>query len=468
MSHLGQRLAREIDRFHARLGDAPVHVSASASEITARIEALGLEEAVDTERLLDEVASMLFEWTEHARSPRHFGLTRPNVDELSIFADALVALFDPNLATWEFAPAANEIERYTLHELARLMGWDGLTAATHFTSGGQEANHTAVVVALTHGFPGLARRGLRGLEAQPVMYLSEEGHHSFEKAAHATGLGRDALHFVSVVPPAAPAGVPWTMDPNALERRIAEDKARGLAPFLVLGTAGATSSGVVDPLDRLGDVARREGLWLHVDAAWGGPACLSAELRPLFAGIERADSVTCDAHKLLSVPVGAGMFFCRHVAPVHEAFGVDAAYAPPLAGDRPAPFTTSLQWSRRFIGLKVFLMLAGRGAAEVTARIERQAALARSLRGRLTEAGWSLVNDTPLPTVCFTHAQLAGPAQHQRVVDHVKTRGLAWISATRLAGSTPALRASVTNYETGEEDLERLVAALGDALGAGS
>ena len=124
-------------------------------------------------------------------------------------------------------------------------------------------------------------------------------------------------------------------------------------------TAGTTAAGVIDPLPELARFCRDEGLWFHVDAAWGGAAILSPNLRHHLAGIEAADSITCDAHKWFSVPMGAGMFFCRHADAVAEAFHAETTYMPgKTAGPALDPYTTSVQWSRRFIGLKLFLALA--------------------------------------------------------------------------------------------------------------
>src|SRR5262249_1368544 len=194
------------------------------------------------------------------------------------------------------------------------------------------------------------------------------------------------------------------------------DRGSGLLPFLVVGTAGTTNAGAIDPLPDLAALCRDEGLWFHVDAAWGGAAAVSDRLRPLLAGIERADSATGDAHKWLSVPVSAGMFFCRHRAPLEAAFGVQAAYVPPKRDtEAPDNLRTSLQWSRRFMGLKVFMVLAEQGLGGVAARIDHQAAMGDLLRARLRGRGFVLLNDTPPPGVCFTHPRPAPDRGPQRV-----------------------------------------------------
>lgn len=453
------QLAETIDRHFERLHDLPVAVRVSPETVRRH-----LRERYDfaTPRPLEEVFAdadwMLRTWTEHASHPMHFGLFRPNVDEASVVADALVALYDPNLATWDFSPAANEIERYTLGAIASRFGFDPERAIASFASGGQEANHTAVAVALTHTFPEVGERGLRALPAQPVLYLSEEGHHSVEKVAHSTGLGRQALRTV-------PAGPELRMDVPTLRAQIERDRRAGLAPFLVIGTAGTTNAGVIDPLEEIADVAAEEGLWYHVDAAWGGAAALSERLRGTLRGIERADSITCDAHKWISVPVGAGMFFCRHPAAVEATFATHAPYVPEQASGRVYPFATSMQWSRRFIGLKLFLMFAARGLPEIARRIEHQAEMGDYLREQLRERGWTLVNDTPLPVICFTHSDLEGdPEAAAAIVRNLMEAQEAWISKTDLRGRVRALRACITNFATQREHVDRLVELLAREL----
>jgi glutamate/tyrosine decarboxylase-like PLP-dependent enzyme len=376
-----------------------------------------------------------------------------------VAADALVALYNPQLAAWSHSPAGNEIERHTLQYLAPRFGLDPDTSAAHFTSGGAEANLTGVLVALTQAFPEYGQRGLRALPAQPVFYVSAEAHHSFHKIAHLAGLGREALRTV-------PVDEELKLDLQDLERRIAADRAAGLAPFLVVGTAGTTSAGVIDPLEALAELCARERLWLHVDAAWGGAAVFSPRLRPHLAGIERADSLTCDAHKWLAAPMGAGMFFCRHPDSVARTFRVTASYMPDPTRETEDPYVTSLQWSRRFIGLKVFMTLAELGEQGLIRMVESQAELGELLRERLRRAGWRIINHTPLPVVCFTHPRLEeGSVTVRELVERVYERGLVWVSEVLLGGNQAAVRACITNYRTRASDVEYLVEELGRCVG---
>lgn len=460
---LTTRLARHIEDHLARHAEAPVSRPGVPREITQRLHRTygSFEQPADPEAVFDDVTDLLWQWGDHATNRRHFGLTRPTVDRMAVIADSLVALYDPNLATWDFSPPAQLIERYTLDFVAHLFG-DGFDSpATHFTSGGQEANHTAVAAALTASFPDLGMHGLRQLDAQPVMYLSEEGHHSFDKVAHITGIGRTAVRMV-------PTTRALVLDVDELEEMVLADKRDGLAPFLVVGTAGTINAGEIDPLDDIADVASRHGLWFHVDAAWGGAAAISPMLRPLLTGIERADSITCDAHKLFSTTVGAGMFFSRRVREVQATFTTSAAYVPDHQGeDKVYPYVTSMQWSRRFIGLKLFMMLAVHGAEGVARRIEHQTAMGNYLRTRLTEHDWELLNEASLPVVCFTHPALTDPdREHPSIVATLKRNQDGWISKTTLSNGRHALRASVTNYDTRREDIDALVAGLARAVEA--
>jgi len=451
-----EKLARHIESKMARNRQAPITTSVTPGEIRERLSArYDFSRAIPLDEVFDDVTDMLWKWAEHATNPRHFGLFRPAVDLSSVIADALVALYDPNLAMWDFSPAANEIERHVLRLLAGRFGPRLIDGSAHFTSGGQEANHTAVVVALTWKFPEVGRAGLRSLKGQPVFYLSEEGHHSFDKVAHSVGLGRQALRMI-------PARSDLKMDLEALGRQVKRDIDQGALPFLVVGTAGTTNAGVIDPLPELAEFAAAHGLWYHVDAAWGGAAALSDRLRLALTGIERADSITCDAHKWLSAPVGAGMFFSRDRETAARAFATQTAYVPDHVDDgRGYQFVNTMQWSRRFIGLKVFMTFAERGLVGVARRIERQTELGEYLRERLIEDGWKILNDTPLPVICFSHRRIEEQAiSPEEIVRRLKNGQTAWISKTRLRNQTPVLRACITNFQTEPDDVEYLVSEL--------
>ena len=456
-----QRLAQEITDYEAVLEDLPVTPAVSPAEIRDHLSRYDFARPIPLERLTREVAQLLRQWSLHVSHPRYFGLFNPTVRRAGVVADALTALYNPQLAAWPHAPIANEIERHVLGFFTRAFGLDPATAFANFTSGGQEANQTAVTAALTRAFPGFAEAGARAINGQPVLYLSAEAHHSFLKIAHLSGIGRAAVQHVAV-------DGHLRMDLQDLAQRIAADRAHGLVPFMIVGTAGTTTAGAIDPLEAIAALAKQERVWLHVDAAWGGAAVVSPALRSHLAGIELADSITCDAHKWLSVPVGAGMFFTRHREPILDAFRVEAgSYIPPAVADTFDPYVTTIQWSRRFIGLKLFMTLAELGWEGMAQLIEHQSRMSQLLRTRLESNGWIVVNDSPLAVLCFTHPTIeGGRTAVSDVVNRVVSNGRAWISQVRLTGPTAiALRACITSYRTQPADVDILVDELERAVG---
>ncbi len=392
----------------------------------------------------------------HTGHPRYFGLFNPAPVPLGVAADALVAAYNPQLAAWSHSPFAAEVERHLIRAFAMRFGFEEASADGTFCSGGAEANHTALLCALATRFPGFAEHGVRALPGDPVLYVSVHAHHSWVKAARACGLGGEAVRFIA-------AGPGHRMDVNALALQIVEDRARGAMPVLVCGTAGTTNGGIIDDLEAIGRLCRTEKLWHHVDAAWGGAACFVPEYRAWLKGVEAADSITFDAHKFLSVPMGGGVFLTRHPAALDRAFRIETSYMPRDACelDVSDPYAHSLQWSRRFIGLKIFLPLAAAGWEGYAALIRKQTELGYRLRMFLEADGWTVVNQTPLPIVCFTDGGLQNPKSLLRIAEAVVASGAAWISPASL-GKT-VLRACITNFRTEESDLHALVAALREA-----
>lgn len=426
--------------------NGPLVPRVTPEEIRGHLARYDFQQPVPLEEVTADVEQMMRNWHVQVTHPRYLGLFNPSVTFPGVVADTLAAMYNPQLATWRTSPAANEIERHTLAWLAARFGLPADTQA-NFTSGGAEANLSAVIVALTRAFPEHAEQGLRRQPATPAIYLTGEAHHGFSKIAQMTGLGRQAIRTVAT-------DSHLRMDLQDLARRVAEDRRRGFAPFLVVGTAGTTTAGVIDPLPDLARFCRSENLWLHVDAAWGGAAAVSPRLRSCLAGIESADSITCDAHKWFSVPMGAGMFFCRHPHTVAAAFGTETSVMPAkTAGPVVDPYMTTVQWSRRFIGLKLFLALAERGESGYAAILEQQAALGDFLRQQLQQAGWRIVNCTPLPVVCFTRDGL----DTSRFLAALYARQIAWMSEVRLGEGTPVLRACITSSRATESHIRWVV-----------
>jgi aromatic-L-amino-acid decarboxylase len=450
----------EFATLDAAIAEGPLVPSVTASEIRDYLESrFNFKQGLPLDEVIADVEKMLRNWQVQVTHPRYFGLYNPSVMLASVVADTLVAMYNSQLANWRTSPAANEMERHTLRWLADRFGLPAESIAT-FTSGGSEANLSAVVVALTWAFPAYGEHGLRHLSGDPAIYLTQETHHGFNKIAHMAGLGRRNLRIVATDPS-------LKMDVSELKRQVTEDRSNGMLPFMVIGTAGTTAAGIIDPLPEIALLSKEEHLWFHADAAYGGAAVVSPTLRLFLTGIEHADSITCDAHKWLSVPMGCGMFFCRHGDAVAQAFRSDVTYMPnkPSHEDSSAtfnPLTHSAQWSRRFMGLKLFMALAENGEQGYARMLDHQARMGDMLRGALEAAGWRIVNSTPLPVVCFTRDEL-DPAE---LVAELRDRQIAWMSEAVLDGE-PVLRACITSFKTTESDIAWVVDQMNCLLSDG-
>jgi glutamate/tyrosine decarboxylase-like PLP-dependent enzyme len=402
--------------------------------------------------VLDWTNAQLERGIVHVTHPRYFGLFNPNPTFPAQCADRIAGAFNPQLASSKTSPVPVEIEAHTIRAFAHRAGL-APDAAGHFTSGGTEANFTALVCALTKANRRFAAQGARAFEGPPVFYVSRESHLAWIKIAVETGIGRDAVRLV---------GTDGTgrMDPASLRKAVEADRANGCVPVMIAATAGTTGAGMIDPLEACAAAARDHGLWYHADAAWGGALLVCDRLRGTLAGIELADSITVDAHKWLATTMGCGMFLTRHAAVLSEAFDVSTSYMPSHLPMRD-PYVTSAQWSRRFMGLRLFLSLAAAGWAGYAQHIERAIALTTYAKGRMTQRGWKIVNDSPLAVLSIVAPREDVPAE--AIVERVITSGQAWVSVASYEGNK-VIRTCVTNGETAKEDVDALVLALDSAF----
>jgi aromatic-L-amino-acid/L-tryptophan decarboxylase len=384
--------------------------------------------------------------------PGYLGLFNPSVTFAGVIADLMTATINPQLAAWAHAPAAVEIESHTIAYVARLIGWNEPGACGHFTSGGAEANYTAVLAALTRNNPSYAEQGSRVFGGQPRLYVSRESHLAWVKIAHQVGIGRDAVCLVHT-------DGTGRMDSIALEQAIEQDIGKGAVPVFIGATAGTTNAGMIDPLNSCHQIAAKHGLWFHVDAAWGGAALVCEHMRHVFEGISHADSVTVDAHKWFAVPMGAGMFLSRNQDVLANLFRVQASYMPSAVAETIDPYTHSAQWSRRFIGLKLFLSLATLGVDGYRQHVERSIELASYLKRALEAANWRVVNDSPMAVLCFVKE--APTFDSAVIAEAIVRRGNHWISSAKFEGRS-VLRACITSHFTTETHLDSLVNDLNE------
>jgi aromatic-L-amino-acid/L-tryptophan decarboxylase len=406
--------------------------------------------------VVDWVVGVMSRGNVQMTHPRYLGLFNPAPALAAEQADRITAALNPQLAVWSHAPVAAGIEHHVIEAFCERLGL-GAASAGHFTSGGAEANLSAVLCALTRAFPDIGDHGLRALSAQPTVYVSADSHLAWIKIACMVGLGRNAVRLV------ATDGL-GRMDAAALALALETDRRQGLAPFMIAATAGTTNAGMVDPLHACADLASALGLWLHVDAAWGGALIASPTLKRELAGIERADSVTIDAHKWLAATMGTGMYFVREGTILNRVFAVSTSYMPSNDAARD-PYVTSVLWSRRMLGLRLFLPLAQVGWPGYAQHIERAVELAAVLRDDLGAHGWRTVNASAMAVLCVRPPD--GSAAVRDTVARVVENGVAWCSVAHFEGQD-VVRLCIANGASTRHDMRLVADALHRACASDS
>jgi aromatic-L-amino-acid decarboxylase len=415
--------------------------------IAAHVRSLlgeGLPEAgIGPHAALDEVSEILDESLAHSR-PRFFGYVGSSGLELGVLADALAGSHDINLAA--SAAAADLVERQTLSWVGDLVGYPAAWGT--FTSGGMLSNLTALAAARERAQPGSR---IDGCDGRGVVYTSAEAHSSVERAVEVLGLGRRALRMIEI-------DSARRMRPDALRAAIERDVADGLRPVAVVATAGTTLTGAVDPIRAVAEVCAAHGVWLHVDGAYGLPAAATASARHLFDGLELADSAALDGHKWLFVPKACGVLLVRSRADLEAAFSHDAPYIPEIEfGEHPVEWT--LEYSRPFRALKLWLALRAHGAEAFREAIEHDLALARLVADLVRAADdLELVTEPTLSIVPFRRVPAQGDvdAHNRRLVGELQRDGRVYVTGAVVDGRW-CLRPCMVNYRTTEDDAHALV-----------
>jgi aromatic-L-amino-acid/L-tryptophan decarboxylase len=392
---------------------------------------------------LDEVSEILDESLAHSR-PRFFGYVGSSGLELGVLADALAGSHDINLAA--SAAAADLVERQTLRWVGDLVGYPAAWGT--FTSGGMLSNLTALTAARERAQPGCR---IDGCDGRGVVYASVEAHSSVERAVEVLGLGRRALRPIEI-------DAARRMRPDALAAAIDRDIAEGLRPVAVVATAGTTLTGAVDPIRAVAEVCAAHGVWLHVDGAYGLPAAATGSARHLFDGLELADSAALDGHKWLFVPKACGVLLVRNRADLEAAFSHDAPYIPEIEfGEHPVEWT--LEYSRPFRALKLWLALRAHGAEAFREAIEHDLELARLVADLVRSADdLELMTEPALSIVPFRHVPSRGDpdAHNRRLVGALQRDGRVYVTGAVVDGRW-CLRPCIVNYRTSADDARALV-----------
>ena len=448
---LGHRMVDDVFAHLETLRDRPVW-QRMPDPLRAALHAPAPRGPCDAQAVYDEFLRTVQPYATGNLHPGFMGWVHGGGTPVGMLAELLAAGLNSNLGGRDQAPI--EIERQVIRWSAELLGLPPETTGLLVT-GTSLANLIAVLTARRAVLgPAVRSAGLAG--APLTAYAAAGVHGCVARAMDMAGLGTDALRLV-------PADAAHRIRPDLLAARIGQDRAAGLRPFLVVGNAGTVDVGAIDDLDALADLARDEGLWFHVDGAFGAMAALSPTLRPLLRGIERADSVAFDFHKWAQVPYDAGCVLVRHPGAQADAFAQDLAYLHRedrgLAAGHPWPCDIGPDLSRGFRALKVWMTLRCYGADRLGQVVDRCCAVARHLAARIeAEPRLELCAPVALNVVCFRLRGGDDRLQADLAAD-VQESGEAVPSTTRLDGRI-VIRAAVVNHRTREADVDRMVDAV--------
>ena len=445
-----------VTEYYRSLADRPTFVPTTAEELFQALDESLPAQGADLDGLLDVIQEVVARYNRHSAHPRLFGYICSPGAPVTAISRMIAAAMNVNVTAWRSAPSGTQMEHTVIGWMKEILGYPA-DAGGLLVSGGSMANFAALAAARSAHAPGnVVREGLYGAPRLRV-YVSREGHFSITKAAGMLGLGEENVRHIGV-------DRMLHIDMADLERQVAEDRAAGYLPFCVIANAGTTATGAFDPIAPLADFARRERLWLHVDAAYGGFAALAPTVRHLFAGIGEADSVALDPHKWLYGPMGCGCVLYKDSATARAAFSHDADYIRPIGLERDEAFAFwdyGPELSRPFRALDLWMLIKYVGAARLAEAIERNIACARHFEC-LVEASsdFEMLAPVELSIFCFRYrpAGFTGDlnALNEDILIQLQRAGGSYLSNATIDGKF-ALRGCVLNYRTVERDMETLL-----------
>jgi glutamate/tyrosine decarboxylase-like PLP-dependent enzyme len=463
LREMGAAALDRLVRYYEGLPARRISPAASAREIFDSVQETLPGEGCPFEELLCDVDRLAFDCSRHNGHPRFFGYVASPGAAVASLGDMLASALNTNVTSWRSAPGATEIERVTIEWIKQIVGFSAQGTGL-FVSGGSMANLCALAAAReARSGADVAELGMRAAPRALRLYVSSEGHFSISKAASLLGIGRANVCEI-------PADARLRLDTAALAAAVEADIAAGCQPFCVVANAGTVGTGAFDPLDEIAAVAQRYGLWLHVDASYGGFAALAPSARHFFRNMEAADSVALDPHKWLYLPVDCGCVLYRDPSAAHAAFSsAHAEYIRVLNTDADETFAFwdfGPELSRRFRALNVWMLLKHVGTRTLGEAIEGNMACARYLEELVRASDdFEMLTSVGLSIFCFRYkpAKVAGEAQidslNERLLQALQRDGSSYLSNARVGGRF-ALRGCVLNYRTRPRDMEVLLEDL--------
>lgn len=385
--------------------------------------------------------------------PGFMGWVHGGGTPVGMLAEMLAAGLNANLGGRDQMPI--EVERQVVQWVRELFGFPE-TASGLFVTGTSMANLISVLIARTAVLGSSVRQSGVAAGQRLAAYTSASAHISIAQAMDIAGIGTDALRMI-------PVNAQYQMDVDALERAIAADRKAGMTPFFIAGTAGTVDVGAVDDLAALAEIAQREGIWFHIDGAYGALAMLAEDIAPRLRGIERADSIAFDFHKWGQVPYDAGFVLVRDGALHHSTFASPAAYlkreARGMAAGSPWPCDFGPDLSRGFRALKTWFTIKVYGSEKLGRVIANTCALAQYLKQRIEATPMlELLAPVSLNIVCFRYRCEDADQINADIVVALQESGIAAPSSTTIDGHF-AIRVAIVNHRTNMSDIDALISA---------
>ena len=433
----------------------PVLAQVSPGDIARRLPAAAPEEGEAMGDILADVERLIVPGLTHWNSPTFFAYFSICASGPGILADFLSSAFNQQAMLWRTSPAATELEAVTLNWLRQLMGLPASFEGVIYDTASISTLH-ALAAARERALRGVRRTGLSAQAdaAQLRVYCSDQAHSSVDKAVILLGLGHESVVKV-------PSDADFRMDPDALAALIAADRSAGMRPLAVVATTGTTSTTSVDPVPAIADICEREGVWLHVDAAYGGAAAIVPDMAWVLAGADRADSLVVNPHKWMLTPFDLSVLFCRDMDILREAFSLVPEYL--TTTDAPEArnlMDTGVQLGRRFRALKLWFVLRYFGADGMRSRIAEHLRLAQVLAKWVDDdPEFERLAPVPMSVVCFRARPAAIrddaaalDAANERLLHDLNAGGQIFLSHTKLRGAY-ALRLAIGHARTTEAHL---------------
>ncbi len=453
LRHWGREAVDWVANYLETIEERPVLSQVQPGDIRRRLPTSAPEKGESMDAILADLDDVIMPGITHWSHPAFFAYFSSSAAGAGVLAELIAAGLNVNGMLWKTSPSATELEETVLDWLRQMLGLSDQFEGVVYDTASVSTFHA--MTAARNAIPewNVAEDGLSGPNAPRLsVYTSEQAHSSVEKAGLALGIGRRGIRKISV-------DGEFRMDPGALAAAIERDRAEGWRPFFVCATIGTTSTTSIDPVEAIADICEREGLWLHVDAAYAGAAAVLPERSDLLAGCDRADSFVMNPHKWLFTPIDFSAFFSRRREAVKEAFTLVREYLETAEGDAVTNYMDfGIPLGRRFRALKLWMVIRYFGVDGLRSVLREHIRLAREFADWVeADSGFELVAPVPFSTVCF---RLKGTNEgNAALLDRVNSTGKAFISHTTL-NDRFVLRFSVGNLRTTEEHVRRAWALI--------